>query len=98
LKSSFLAFPPRRAGLAGAEVIVMRGDRDVLGPLLWTRSREHSDDIAVLLLSVFHSSHDVDRDIRKSEAAFRMGIFLVESGLERFQIFARTQKERVRHV
>ena len=95
---SFLAFPLHRAGLAETEVIVMRADHDVLGPLLWTRRREHSDDIAVFLLDVFHRSPDVDRDIRKREAAFRMGILLVESGLERFQIFARAQKERVRHV
>ena len=95
---SFLAFPLHRAGLAETEVIVMRADHDVLGPLRWTGGREHSDDVAVVLLDVLHRGRDVGRDVRKSEAAFRMGILLVEPGLERFQIFARALKERVRHV
>ena len=43
-------------------------------------------------------SHDVGRDVWKSKAAFRVRIFLVERSLERFQILARAQKERVRHV
>ena len=76
----------------------MRADYDVLGFLRWTGGRKQRDNVAVVLLDVLHGGRDVGRDVRKSEAAFRMGILLVEPGLERLQIFARSLKERVRHV
>ena len=92
---AFLVLAREAAGLAVAEVVVVRADDDVF---LRAHGRDMREDIAVGLLHVLDGGGELHADALEREGSLRVRVFLVERGLGFLQVLARRREQLRRHI